>query len=93
MIAVSSLQKSVFKLIRSESIISSLCIFLFENTNYIAAKNFLYKDDLPYCYVNDLFIELLGYKKINLENYFTEKKPSSLRAGVGIILIALFIVW
>ena len=65
MIAVSSLQKSVFKLIRSESIISSFCIFLFENTNYIAAKNFLYKDDLPYCYVNDLFIELLGYKKIN----------------------------
>ena len=41
----------------------------FENTNYIAAKNFLYKDDLPYCYVNDLFLKLLGYNKINLENY------------------------
>lgn len=41
----------------------------FENTKYIAAKSFLYKDDLPYCYVNDLFLKLLGYKKIRLENY------------------------
>lgn len=41
----------------------------FENTNYIAAKNFLYKDDLPYCYVNDLFLKLLGCNKINLENH------------------------
>lgn len=41
----------------------------FENTNYIAAKNFLYKDDLPYCYVNNLFLKLLGYNKIKLENY------------------------
>ena len=41
----------------------------FESTNYIAAKNFLYKDDLPYCYVNDLFLKLSGHKKIKLENY------------------------
>lgn len=41
----------------------------FENTNYIAAKNVLYKDNLPYCYINDLFLKLLGYKKINIENY------------------------
>lgn len=41
----------------------------FTNTKYIAAKSFLYKDDLPYCYVNDLFLKLLGYKKIKLENY------------------------
>lgn len=44
-------------------------LFQFENVNYIAAKSFLCKDDLPYCYVNDLFLKLLGYKKINLENY------------------------
>ena len=44
-------------------------LYQFENTNYIAAKNFLYKDDLPYCYVNDLFLKLLDCKKINLENY------------------------
>ena len=41
----------------------------FESTNYIASKNFLYKDDLPYCYVNDLFLKLPGHKKIKLENY------------------------
>ena len=41
----------------------------FENTNYIAAKSVLYKDNLPYCYVNDLFLKLLGYKKTDLENY------------------------
>ena len=44
-------------------------LYQFENTNYIAAKNFLYKDDLPYCYVNDLFLKLLDCNKINLENY------------------------
>ena len=41
----------------------------FENTNYIAAKSFHCKDDLPYRYVNDLFLELLGCDEINLENY------------------------
>lgn len=44
-------------------------LYQFENTSYIAAKNFLYKDDLPYCYVNDLFLKLLDCNKINLENY------------------------
>jgi len=41
----------------------------FGSNNYIAAKTFYYKDDLPYCYVNDLFLKLLGYNEINLENY------------------------
>lgn len=41
----------------------------FENTNYIAAKSFHCKADLPYCYVNDLFLKLLGCDEINLENY------------------------
>lgn len=44
-------------------------LFQFENVNYIAAKSFLCKDNLPYCYVNGLFLKLLGYKKIKLENY------------------------
>lgn len=35
-------------------------LYQFENTNHIAAKSFFLKDDLPYCYVNDLFLELLG---------------------------------
>lgn len=35
-------------------------LYQFENTNHIAAKSFHLKDDLPYCYVNDLFLELLG---------------------------------
>ena len=43
--------------------------YQFENTNYIAAKSFLLKDDLPYRYVNDLFLKLLDCKNINLENY------------------------
>ena len=41
----------------------------FENTKHTAAKSFLYKADLPYCYVNDLFRNLLDCKKINLKNY------------------------
>lgn len=44
-------------------------LFQVENVNYIAAKSVLCKDDLPYCYVNDLFLKLLGYKKIEIENY------------------------
>lgn len=43
--------------------------YQFENTNYVAAKSFLLKDDLPYRYVNDLFLKLLDCKNINLENY------------------------
>ena len=41
----------------------------FENTNYIAAKSFHCKGDLPYRYVNDLFLKLLGCDEINFENY------------------------
>ena len=41
----------------------------FENTNYIAAKSFHCKGDLPYRYVNDLFLKLLGCDELNLENY------------------------
>ena len=42
----------------------------FENINHIAAKSVRYKDDLPYCYVNEAFLKLLGYqRRVNLENY------------------------
>lgn len=41
----------------------------FENTNYIAAKSFFYKDDLTYCCVNDLFLKLIGVKNFIAENY------------------------
>lgn len=42
----------------------------FENINHIPAKSFLFKDDLPYRYVNDAFLKLLGYRKsANFENH------------------------
>ncbi len=41
----------------------------FGNTDYFAAKSFLLKDDLPYHYVNELFLKLIGSKRFNVENY------------------------
>lgn len=35
----------------------------FENVKHVAAKSFLYKYDLPYCYVNDLFLKFLDCTK------------------------------
>ena len=44
-------------------------LYQFESTNYIASKSFLLKDDLPYYYVNDLFLKLIGAKDFITENY------------------------
>ena len=41
----------------------------FGDTSHIAAKSVLYKDGLPYCYVNNLFLELVGCKKISSANF------------------------
>lgn len=41
----------------------------FGDTNHIAAKSVRCQEGLPYCYVNNLFLELIGCKKIRAANF------------------------
>lgn len=67
---VHSPEKDTGEKLHAEMKIHRSLLNQFENINYIAAKSFRYKDELPYCYVNEQFIKLLGCsKKIDFENY------------------------
>ena len=48
----------------------------FYDTKHTPMKSFFYEEGLPYCYVNLLFINLIGYDKIN--TFISQNKFSSL---------------
>ncbi|MBR1858962.1 MAG: winged helix-turn-helix domain-containing protein [Selenomonadaceae bacterium] len=48
----------------------------FYDTKHTPMKSFCYEEGLPYCYVNQLFLNLIGYDKLN--DFISQDKFSSL---------------
>ncbi len=57
--------KNQSELIKMDLPYQSSLLHNFYDTKHMPMKSFCYEEGLPYCYVNPLFVNLVGYKELN----------------------------